>query len=237
MSSKLYLIPNTLGGEKIESVLPPEVSEVVSPLRVFFIEEIRSARRLLKKMDKDFPINECEFYDIGKNSKEDFFALLFKLNKNKQSIGVISEAGCPGIADPGAELVSICHQLNIPVVPLVGASSVFLALMASGFSGQNFCFHGYLPKDRKLRIRKIKQMEMDTRKNSTTNIFMDAPYRNMHVYEDLLAETNNLTLLSISCNLTLPNSFIKTQSIEMWKKEKNISLNKKPALFLFGSFN
>ena len=235
MPSNLYLIPNTLGGDRIQSIIPQDVFDLVRPIRFFFVEEIKSARRLLKKMDREFPIDECTFYKIGKNSKLDSFNTLRLLNEKNISAGVISEAGCPGVADPGGELVSISHQLNIKVIPLVGPSSILLALMASGFSGQNFSFHGYLPKDRKERIRKLKQLEIDTRKYGRTNIFMDAPYRNMHVYEDLLVELNKITMLSIACNLTMPNSMIKTQSIEMWQKTKHLDLNKKPVLFILGA--
>ncbi|MBM3186660.1 MAG: SAM-dependent methyltransferase, partial [Bacteroidetes bacterium] len=155
-SGKLYLIPNTLGGETIYDLIPIDVINIVKDLRIFAVEEIKSARRLLRKMDREFPIDESTFFLMNKHSGEKtLMEVLLKLTKG-ENVGVLSEAGCPGVADPGADLVNLAHSQGIEVVPMVGPSSFLLALMGSGFSGQQFAFHGYLPKDRKDRIRKLK---------------------------------------------------------------------------------
>ena len=236
MNSQLYLIPTTLGGDDVSLVIPNDVVDIIKNLRIFFVEEIKSARRFLRKVDRNFPIDDCSFFNIGKKNKKDYLQTLLTISQNKSNFGVMSEAGCPGVADPGALIVSLSHDLNIHVTPLVGPSSILLALMASGFSGQNFSFHGYLPKERNYRVKKIKDLEIDSRKNKRTNIFMDTPFRNMHVLEDILSSLNKDTLLSVSCNLTLPDAISKTMSIEKWKKT-NYNFNKKPALFLIGQYS
>jgi len=232
-SGKLYLIPNTLGGETISDIIPADVISIVKDLRFFAVEEIKSARRLLRKMDRDFPIDESAFLLLNKHSGEKtLLDVLLKLTKG-ENVGIISEAGCPGVADPGAELVGLAHSHGIEVVPFVGPSSFILALMASGFSGQQFAFHGYLPKDRKERVRKLKDFEMDNRRTGKTHIFMDTPFRNMHVLEDLLNELSDSTELCIASNLTLTNSRITTLSVKDWR-EKAYDLSKSPTVFLIG---
>lgn len=231
---KLFLIPNTLGGESISDIIPDDVIKSTILLRHFAVEEIKSARRLLRKMDRQFPIDECQFTLMNKHSKEsDMMKVLLKLT-NGDDVGIISEAGCAGIADPGAELVFLAHAQGIQVVPFVGPSSIFLALMGSGFSGQQFTFHGYLPKERKDRIRKMKDMEMDTRRHGGTHIFMDTPFRNMNVLEDLLNELTDITQLCIASNLTTHNAWIQTRSIIEWR-EKAYDLSKIPTVFLIGT--
>ena len=231
---KLFLIPNTLGGESISDIIPDDVIKSTILLRHFAVEEIKSARRLLRKMDRQFPIDECQFTLMNKHSKEsDMMKVLLKLT-NGEDVGIISEAGCAGIADPGAELVFLAHSQGIQVVPFVGPSSIFLALMGSGFSGQHFTFHGYLPKERKDRIRKMKDMEMDTRRHGVTHIFMDTPFRNMNVLEDLLNELTDTTQLCIASNLTIHNAWIQTHSVIEWR-EKAYDLSKIPTVFLIGT--
>lgn len=232
-SGKLYLIPNTLGGESISDIIPEDVTRIASSLRIFAVEEIKSARRLLRKMDRSFPIDECLFVQMNKHSGEkELMDLLLRL-VNGESLGVISEAGCPGVADPGAELVNLAHAQGIEVHPMVGPSSIFLALMGSGFSGQKFTFHGYLPKDRKDRVKKLKDFEMDARRNGATHIFMDTPFRNMNVLEDLLNELGDITMLCIASNLTLHQQRIKTLSISDWRSNA-YDLAKSPTIFLIG---
>jgi 16S rRNA (cytidine1402-2'-O)-methyltransferase len=232
-SGNLYLIPNTLGSEGINHVIPAETGSLVSHLRHFLVEDVRTARRLLKRLKSEFPIDACVFLSMHQRDAKMNFnkALEFLLNGN--DIGVISDAGCPGVADPGAEMVSLAHSAGIRIKPLVGPSSILLALMASGFSGQAFTFHGYIPKERKNRIRKFKDMEMDARRTGHTHIFMDTPFRNMHVLEDLLNELNDNTELCIASELTLPKEQCKTMAVHDWKK-KAWNLNKIPALFLIG---
>lgn len=232
-SGNLYLIPNTLGSEGINHVIPAEIGSLVSHLRHFLVEDVRTARRLLKRLISDFPIDECIFLSMHQRDAKMNFNNALEFLLNGKDIGVISDAGCPGVADPGAEMVSLAHSAGIRVKPLVGPSSILLALMASGFSGQAFTFHGYIPKERKNRIRKFKDMEMDARRTGHTHIFMDTPFRNMHVLEDLLNELNDNTELCIASELTLPKEQCKTMAVHDWKK-KAWNLNKIPALFLIG---
>lgn len=231
---KLYLIPNTLGGESLMDIIPAEVIKLATSLRFFAVEEIKSARRLLRKMDREFPIDASTFYTINKTTKEsDLMDMLLTLTKGEH-LGIISEAGCAGIADPGADLVFLAHTQKIEVVPMVGPSSILLALIGSGFSGQNFTFHGYLPRERKDRIKKMKDMEMDTRRKGGTHIFMDTPFRSMHVLEDLLNECADSTQLCIAANLTLPSQRIQTMSVIDWR-ENAFDISKIPVIFLIGT--
>jgi 16S rRNA (cytidine1402-2'-O)-methyltransferase len=230
---RLILIPNTLGGETIQSIIPEDVNHLTNSLRNFAVEEIKSARRLLRKMDRSFPIDECNFIQLDKHSSvETLNAIIGNLLKG-HDFGIISEAGCPGIADPGAELVALAHENDIKVMPCVGPSSILLSLIGSGFSGQTFSFHGYLPKERKERIKKLKDFEGDTRRTGHTHIFMDTPFRNMHVLDDLLNELANQTYVCIASNLTTNTESIKTMSVEKWRDEA-YDLSKIPVIFLIG---
>lgn len=229
----IWLIPNTLGGESTQDILPSEVGAKLLSLRHFAVEEIKSARRLLRKLDRAFPIDDCVFYPLNKRSSEaDVMKCILSLLEGND-FGVISEAGCPGIADPGAELVSIAHTQKIRIHPLVGPSAFVLALMSSGFSGQAFSFHGYLPKERKDRIKKIKDFEMDARRTGHTHIFMDTPFRNMNVLEDLLNELGDNCEICIAANLTLHNENIQTMMVKDWR-ENAYDLSKCPVVFLIG---
>ena len=233
MKGKLYLIPNTLGGETLESIIPAGVSEIARGLRHFAVEDLKSARRLLRKMDREFPIDESTFLVLNqKTPPEELQQMLFALKKGSD-VGIISEAGCPGIADPGANLVSLAHEQGYLVAPLVGPSSILLALIASGFNGQEFAFHGYLPKERKDRVRKLKEMEQNTRREGVTHIFMDTPFRNMHVLDDLLNELHDETMICIASNLSLPDERVRSLSVRNWR-EHAYDLGKIPALFLIG---
>lgn len=235
MSNKgaIWLIPNTLGGENTHEILPPELTVRIQTIRHYAVEEIKSARRLLRKLDRNFPIDECTFYPLSKrSSEEDKMKCILSLIQGND-LGIISEAGCPGIADPGAELVSIAHTQNIRIHPVVGPSSFVLALMASGFSGNYFTFSGYLPKDRKDRMKKLKDMEMDVKRNGNTHIFMDTPFRNMHVLEDILNGLGDTCELCIAANLTLTNEKIQTYSVKEWR-DKAYDISKIPVVFLIG---
>lgn len=233
-NGKIYMMPNTLGGETTKDIIPQEVADLASGLRAFAVEDIKSARRLLRKIDREFPIDKCEFYFLNKHTPIEDLHKILKVLSRGDNLGIISEAGCPGIADPGAELVALAHQRNIEVVPLVGPSSILLALISSGFSGQSFSFHGYLPKERKDRIRKLKDFEGDSRRTGYTHIFMDTPFRNMNVLDDLLNELADTTMVCIASNITLPNAIIKTMSVKNWR-EKSFDLSKSPTMFLIGT--
>jgi 16S rRNA (cytidine1402-2'-O)-methyltransferase len=230
----LYLIPNTLGGESVSDILPADVQKIATSLRYFAVEEIKSARRLLRKMDRTFPIDDSQFFIINKHMKESELMKILLILIKGENIGIISEAGCPGVADPGAELVALAHTQNIKIVPLVGPSSILLALMASGFSGQGFSFHGYLPRERKERIKKLKDFEMDTKRSGKTHIFMDTPFRNMHVLEDMLNDLGDSCQLCIASNVTLLTEQIRTMSVKDWR-EKAYDIGKIPAIFLIGT--
>lgn len=233
MAGKLYMIPTTLGGEQINDVIPEGTQLIISELRHFIVEDIKSARRYLRRVDRNFPIDESVFFELNKRTEEKALQSFLKPAKEGNSIGVISEAGCPGVADPGAEIVAIAHEMGIRVAPLVGPSSILLALMGSGFSGQEFTFHGYLPKERKDRIKRIKDFEAYTRRTGHTQIFMDTPFRNMNVLDDLLNELADTTKLCIASNITLPDESVWTMTVEQWR-EKAYDLSKKPAMFLIG---
>ncbi len=232
-AGKVYLIPNTLGGENWQSVIPMGVVQAIESLRFFVVEDIKSARRFLRKLHREFPIDDSQFVILNKRTSEDDLMAVLMALKNGTSVGVISEAGCPGVADPGADLAFLAHSQHIEVVPLVGPSSFLLALMASGFSGQQFTFQGYLPKERKDRIRKMKDMEADCRRNGTTHIFMDTPFRNMNVLEDLLNELGDATELCIASGLTTHQEKIKTMSVIEWR-DHAFDLSKIPTVFLIG---
>lgn len=232
-AGSLYIIPNTLGGESIQDIIPQEVILKASGIRHFIVENLKSSRRLLRKMDRQFPIDESMFIEMNKRSTEqDTMKGLHWLIEGLD-VGVISDAGCACVADPGADIVSLAHSQKIAVIPFVGPSSILLSLMGSGFSGQNFSFHGYLPKDRKERIRTLRTYEFDSRKKGYTQIFMDTPYRNMNVLEDLLNELADHTQLCIASNITLHNQRIRTMSVEDWR-ENAYDLSKSPCVFLIG---
>tara|TARA_B100000524_G_scaffold64564_1_gene29796 strand:+ start:4261 stop:4968 length:708 start_codon:yes stop_codon:yes gene_type:complete len=229
----LYILPNTLGGESISDIIPNDVVEQAISLRHFVVENIKSARRVLRKMDREFPIDESMFIEMNKRSTERDTMKSLQWLITGNNVGVISDAGCACVADPGAEIVSLAHSQKIAVIPFVGPSSILLSLMGSGFSGQNFSFHGYLPKDRKERIRTLKTYEFESRKKGYTQIFMDTPYRNMNVLEDLLNELADHTQLCIASNITLHNQRIRTMSVEDWR-ENAYDLSKSPCVFLIG---
>lgn len=229
----LFLIPNTLGGDSFSEIIPQGIINKVTDIRIFAVEEIKSARRLLRKMDRSFPIDDCTFLNLSKQtSAAERMELLMHLLDGKD-VGIISEAGCPGIADPGAELVSLAHSHALKVIPLVGPSSIFMALMASGFSGQKFTFHGYLSKERKDRIKQLRDFEIDCRRSGFTHVFMDTPFRNMNVLEDILNELGEQTYLCIASNITLPSELVQTKTILEWR-EYAYELHKIPVIFIIG---
>lgn len=232
---KLYLIPTLLGSDNWEDVLPNEVIEITKRTRHFAVENIKTARRFLRKIDRDFPIDDSTFFILNKKTPQHELPAMLSPIKNGNNVGIISEAGCPGIADPGAVLVALAQQQSIWVMPLTGPSSILLSLMASGFNGQSFCFHGYVPKERKDRIQFIKKMERNVRKKQETQIFMDTPYRNNHLLEDILNECLEDTLLCIASEITMPQEKIQTLTVGEWHK-KAYNLDKKPTMFLLGSY-
>ncbi len=226
---KIFLIPNTLGATGIDAVIPLGVQNSAKALRYFFVENIRTARRYLKKIDKSFPIDDCHFFEINKHTApEDINRYFSELSADA---GIISESGAPAIADPGAYIVAIAHSKGWQVIPLVGPSSVLLALMASGMNGQNFAFVGYLPKNKALRQKKLKVLEAVSRKLQQTQIFIETPYRNQALFETILETCNSNTRLCVAGEITTGKENITTLSIAEWKKRKP-DIHKKNVIFL-----
>ncbi len=230
MPAKLYLIPNFLSEESAVKIGYAHLLEAIKDLRHFIVEERKSAQKLLKILDSQFPLTECAFFEFNEHSSLQDAREIFK-SLQGQDAGIISEAGMPCVADPGQEIVLLAHQNNWEVIPLAGSSSIFLALAASGLNGQNFAFNGYLPKEREERIKKLKILEERSSREHQTQIFMEAPYRNQNLFEDILSSCHPQTLLSVAVDLTSPTQFIKTLTIQDWRKQKSV-IPKKPALFL-----
>ncbi len=230
----IYLIPTNLSESPLSNVLPDYVlKDVIPQLSVFMVENLRSARRFLKKVDKSTNIDVLAFCEIGKNADETDIAAFFERYAKNQDIGILSEAGCPGVADPGARVVEMAHRRGIKVVPLVGASSLLLSLMGSGFNGQSFVFHGYLPVQKAERLKTLKRLETEVRNKKQTQLFIETPFRNNQLLEAILDTCHKDTKLCIACNLTAEAEFIVTKSIKDWKKALP-NLHKKPTVFLLG---
>ena len=234
MSSKgtLYMIPCTLGDSEPMQVLPISVKNTIHQLDEFIVENSKTARAFLKKMEIPIPQSELKLHILNKRTEDAELAGFLKSCENGKSIGLISEAGCPGVADPGAEVVHMAHQRGIKVIPLVGPSSILLALMGSGMSGQSFSFHGYIPIDRSDRKKKLKELERLSIQHKQTQLFIETPYRNDKMFEDLLQVLNPRTMLCVACELTLDSQELKTLSAGQWKKTKKPNLHKRPSIFL-----
>lgn len=230
---KLFLIPTTIGETKIDKVLPMYNFGILNQIDYYIVEELRTARRFLKKSGINKAIDDLFFYVLNEHSKpEEIFNYLEMIDKG-ENIGLLSEAGVPCIADPGADIVKIAQEKNIDVIPLIGPSSILLSLMSSGFNGQNFAFLGYLPIDKKQRTDKLKDIERNIYQNNQTQIFIEAPYRNNQLIEAILNTCRNEIMLCIACELTTDNEFIKTKSISEWKKIKFDFHKKNTVLLLY----
>lgn len=226
--STVYLIPSVLHEAAVQTI-PAYIREAVGHCQVFFVENERSARRYLKSIWKEMVIDDYAWFTIGK-AAEDIQTPFLKAIKEGKNIGIISEAGCPGVADPGQTLVGIAHATGATVKPLVGPSSILLALMASGMNGQQFQFVGYLPIDNGARIKTLRDLEAESAKKSCTQIFIETPYRNNQLLETLLKTCKPTTQLCIAADITAPEEFIQTHTIANWKK--NIpNLHKRPVIF------
>ncbi|MES2012665.1 MAG: SAM-dependent methyltransferase [Pseudomonadota bacterium] len=231
----LYLIPVTLGDDNIAKVLPTEVVGIAQQLDIFVVENERTARHFLSTIKTNKPVRELQLLTLNEHTTEQELPALLKPLLAGFDIGLMSEAGCPGIADPGARLAELAHNKGIRVTPLVGPSSILLSLMASGFNGQRFTFLGYIPADKAARILRLKEIEKTSNKNHETQIFIETPYRNQHLFDDILAHCNPATKLCIACNISLEDEFIASKSIADWKKlneSARPNLHKKPTVFL-----
>ena len=229
--SALYLIPVTLGDVEHRRVLPEYNRDVILSIRHFIVENVRTARRFLKKTEPSIVIDDLVFYELNKHtSPEEVTGYLAPLAKG-ESVGVISEAGCPAVADPGADVVAIAQREHLPVVPLVGPSSILMSLMASGFNGQSFAFQGYLPIEAGERIKRIKQLEQRVYAEGQTQIFIETPYRNHKMIEDLVRACRPHTRLCVAADISCPDESIRTLSLGEWAKTK-YDYQKTPAIFL-----
>ncbi|WP_210462975.1 SAM-dependent methyltransferase [Rufibacter roseolus] len=227
----LFLIPTVLAEDTASAVICRQVAEVTAQLKYFLVENARTARRYIKSIAPTQTIEELQITVIDKNSTDAELTAALKPLLAGQDAGVISEAGCPGVADPGAELARLAHQHGVKVVPLVGPSAILMGLMASGFNGQSFAFHGYLPIEKRDRIQALKGLEKEMVQKDQTQIFMETPYRNKQMIDDLLQHLSKDTKLCIAANITGSNEFIKTLRVADWKG-KVPDLHKQPAVFL-----
>jgi 16S rRNA (cytidine1402-2'-O)-methyltransferase len=226
--AKVYLIPSFLS-EEGGLALPPYLLMAIKECQVFFVENERTSRRFLKSTWKEMIIDQYEWFTIGKVEQEIRLEFINLLRKGK-TIGILSEAGCPGIADPGQLLVATAHQEGAEVRPLVGPNAILLALMGSGMNGQQFHFVGYLPINTPDRVRVIRDLEAESRKKKCTQVFIETPYRNNQLLETIIKSCTNSTLLCLASDLTGINEFLKTKTIEQWRKSLP-DLNKKPTVF------
>lgn len=227
----LYLIPVTLGDTPIEQVLPAYNKEIICSIRHFIVEEVRTARRFLKQVDRNINIDELTFYPMGKHADAASFSKYLDALRNGEDMGVISEAGCPAVADPGADVVAIAQREGLKVVPLVGPSSILLAVMGSGFNGQSFAFHGYLPIAPTDRAKRLKQLESRSAAEHQTQLFIETPYRNHKIIANILSACNPRTRLCIASGLTTEKEYICSKTVKEWKQVPPPDLNKIPTIF------
>jgi 16S rRNA (cytidine1402-2'-O)-methyltransferase len=228
----LYFIPVTLGDDHITHVLPADVINITHSLDTFIVENEKTARHFLSLIHHPKPIREIAFKTLNTNTPDQELPTLFSELINGKNVGLMSEAGCPGIADPGAKLAWLAHQKGIRVAPLVGPSSILLALMGSGLNGQRFAFLGYIPSDKAARVQQLREIEKRAKLMNETQILIETPYRNQHMLEDILATCNGMTKLCIACHVSLPDEYIITKTIAQWKQTSLPDLHKKPTVFL-----
>lgn len=228
---KLYLIPSPLGDNQPSEVLPEMVFETIGRIRTYVVEEVRTARRFLSRAGLKGKIDTLEFHELNEHTSSEQIEGYLGLFERGEDIGLISEAGLPAVADPGAQLVALCHKRGIEVIPLVGPSSLMLALMASGLNGQSFAFCGYIPAKSDERKSRLKVLEKVSSQLNQTQIIIETPYRNDSLLSDILAVCNPSTRLCIAADITLPTAYIRTASICDWKKSVP-TIGKRPCVFL-----
>lgn len=231
MIPALYLIPNLLGDTPVEQVLPPYNHEIIMGIRHFIVEDVRTARRFLKLVDRSIDIDQLTFYTLNKHTNPEEVASMLKPLEEGSPMGVISEAGCPAVADPGADVVAIAQRKGLQVIPLVGPSSIILAVMGSGFNGQSFAFNGYLPIEPDERIKTLKKLEQRAYTENQTQLFIETPYRNAKMMADILKACRPQTHLCIAAGLTTKDEYIKTHTVKEWIGHLP-QLEKIPCIFL-----
>lgn len=228
----LYLIPTTLGDSPLERIMPPFNYDVINTIRHFIVEDVRTARRFLKKVNPSVNIDELIFFVLNQHTTAQEISGFLRPMTEGNDMGVISEAGCPAVADPGADIVAMAQQKNFTVVPLVGPSSILLALMGSGFNGQSFAFNGYLPVQPADRVKALRRLEQRAIAENQSQLFIETPYRNMKMLADIIDTCQPNTKLCIAADITLDTEFIKTKTVREWKSTLP-DLNKRPTIFLF----
>jgi 16S rRNA (cytidine1402-2'-O)-methyltransferase len=229
----LYMVPSFLSEEN-SRVIPDATKEIIFSLDHFIVENEKSARHFLKAAGYPKPLQQLKLQVLNEHTKPQEISSLLQPLLSGTNVGIISEAGCPGVADPGSDAVKLAHEKNIEVIPLVGPSSILLALMASGMNGQRFTFLGYLPREKSLRVKAIRELEKNSITKNETQIFIEAPYRNAPLLEDILNTCNTETRLCIAIDITSPSQSVKTLTIKEWKK-KIPEIQKRPLVFLVGS--
>ena len=235
MKGRLILFPVPIGAEEISSSLPAQNLELLATCRTFIVEELRTARRFLKKAGYPFPIDDTNFYTLNEHTTHEEIGGYLDAVERGENIGLLSEAGLPCVADPGAMITKVAQRRDIEIVPLVGPSSLMLALMASGFNGQSFAFNGYLPVDKSKRAAAIKHLEERLHREHQTQLFIEAPYRNNQMLEALSSVLQPQTIICVACDLTLPTQYIRSLSAAKWQKERTkVDLNKRNSVFLIG---
>lgn len=230
-TGKLYLIPTTLGESEPGDVLPATVSRSIDFIWDFIVENEKTARKFIKQLNPEKKQSELRLHALNKRTEESEYSQMIQPMLEGRNVGLMSEAGCPGVADPGAAIVKLAHEKGIQVVPLVGPSSILMALMASGLNGQQFAFNGYLPIDKSEKKAALKQFERLSTERNQSQIFIETPYRNNKLIEDLLSMLQPDTRLCIASDITLPTEFIRTQTISQWKKSVP-DLQNRPAIFI-----
>ena len=234
MAGVLYLIPNTLGNPDTTRTIPAAIPELTRVIKIYIVENLRNARRFLKSLDRSIDIDQLLFYELNEHTAFEEIPDFLQEVVNGADAAVLSEAGLPGVADPGALVVALAHQKGIQVVPMTGPSSILLSLMASGLNGQAFTFHGYLPVKHPERIKKIREIDQRIKRTKETQIFIEAPYRNDGLFADLIDSCTPLTMLCVAADITMDTEYIRTKSIAEWKKGRKPLLHKRPVIFLLG---
>jgi len=235
MTGKLYLIPTSLGDSAPLETIPISIKKIIESIDVYIVENEKSARRFIKAVSSGKSQSSLTLFTLNKFTDPLEIPLYLEECYKGNNIGLLSDAGCPAVADPGAEVVKIAHEKNIKTIPLVGPSSILLAMMSSGMNGQNFAFNGYLPIEKAERKSKIKQLEKRSFDENQSQLFIETPYRNNSVLEDLYKTLNSDTKICVACDLTLPTEYIKTQTAKQWKHSK-LDFHKRPAIFIIHKY-
>jgi 16S rRNA (cytidine1402-2'-O)-methyltransferase len=228
---KLYLIPTTLGDNAPLEVLPLSVKKIVEQVDIYIVENEKTARRFIKQIKPSKKQSSLKMFHLNKFTDPSELPSFLEPCLQGNNVGLLSEAGCPAIADPGADIVKIAHKQNIRVVPLVGPSSIIMAQMSSGMNGQSFAFNGYLPIDKDEKKKELKRLEQLSFSQNQSQSFIETPYRNNKLLEDICSALNDNTMVCVACDITLPTEYIKTQTVKEWKKN-SVDLHKRPTLFI-----